>query len=464
MPVHEHPWQEVKFRHVEPKSSYSPADHWRCPINIDGLHPNSIKTFFDDKLFTLLQPTVVANDPSHVFQTERGVGKLCYGNLTKKVEQRIRDLTAFLRQAALIAKVQAEKQNSEAPLVFQSLAGDSHNGGKRPLLFQFKNQPMVLKFADPRPHQLLGDVLKALSTGIGVDLVAPSIKADRRNQWYLMPFLNSRKSKSNIEADQFTFALGALTAVAYSLRMVDLHLENILVSDGKPIIIDPECILYNFIPDAPNDRLLSTGLLSHNPALSAIRGGDLSKQKVVQIDAYIRKDGVLDYNKPVDSFHNRLQGRSGQLVDPSVHRKSLIGGFINSYQWMMSHKGEMKDIICHWVQDDFRIRYLARKTKLYTATIHMLNLPVSCAYEQWREAVLSQYLEAGHFPEKLSDAMIKAEINDLDARDVPYFWVNAGEPAIYHNSGPCQEIEWDCPVLSQGIIDIGSLSISDMNL
>lgn len=387
---------------------------------------------------------------------------LSYGNLTERVVRRVADLTAFLRQAGLVVNSQSGDKKRETSLRFRSLAGDSHNGGKRPLLLEYQNRPMVLKFTDPRPYQLLGYVLSALSNDTGIDLIPPSIIADEKCQWYLMPFIGAKKAAGGQYAEEFMYALGALTAVAYGLRMVDLHLENLIVANGKPIIIDPECILYNFVPDDPADRLLSTGLLSHNPGLSALRGGDLSKQKVVQIDPFLRRDGVLDYNKPVGAFHNRFRSNDGELADPAGYRSALIGGFDSSYRWFLSNRQDVSDILSRWVHDDFRIRYLVRKTRLYAAVIHMLNLPVSCSYEDWRDNIFSQFRAAGYFPDRLETAMFVSETHDLNARDIPYFWVNAGEPMIQHRTGSCQKILWGHRPLEQAIIDIHRMSHSDL--
>ena len=167
-----------------------------------------------------------------------------------------------------------------------------------------------------------------------------------------MPYLETGTGARD-GVDAFMFALGALTAVAYCLRMVDLHLENLLVFDGKPVIVDPECILYNFASEASGNRLLSTGLLSHNPGLSALRGGDVKEQQIVHIGLCEGADGILDYRKPATSFHNRFRGADGQLADPAAHRSSLIGGFTAAYDWFRTRASLVSDILDHRVPTIF---------------------------------------------------------------------------------------------------------------
>ena len=441
-----------------------PSDRfWACPVNVNGLDRQSVTGLFEDDLFDLLRPTLAAaSDPETEFQVCREAGPISYGNLHDGVEGRVAALTRFLRQVRLSVDACPTVGNACAPLKFHSLSGDSHDGGKRPLVVETAQGPWVLKFADPRPHQLLADILDEVSHGIGADLRPPAVIPDRDHQWYFMPYLEPNE-RGGYEVDAFMFAAGALTAVAYGLRMVDLHLENLLVFEGKPVIVDPECILYNFPSNGGRDRLLSTGLLSHNPGLSSLRGGDLSKQEIVQIGLCERSDGILDYRKPAASFRNRFRGSTGELADPSEHRRSLFGGFTAAFEWFLGNAGLVSDILDYWVADDFRIRYLVRKTRLYITAIHMLNLPVSCRYASWRDSVFSRFRQAGHFPKEVTESVVVAELTDMDARDVPFFWVNAGEAVVRHRTGPKQPLPYGWNARKQAIHDIRSLSRCAMN-
>lgn len=446
------------------RKSPSSANFWTCPINIGGLDGKSVLRLFEADLFDLLMPTVaVATGPGSEIRVRRDEGPVWYGNLHDVVEGRVAALTHFMREVRLAIDVCPAIPRETAAVKIRALSGDSHNGGKRPVVLETAEKRWVLKFADPRPHQLLANILDELSHGIRADLRPPAIIADRNHEWYLMPYLESDESSGcDGDVEAFMFAIGALTAAAYCLRMVDLHLENLLVFRGKPIIVDPECILYNFCQQGNEDRLLSTGLLSHNPSLSALRGGDLSKQNIVQISLYERSDGTLDYYKPAPAFHNRFRDSNGRFADPSQHRPSLLGGFTAAFEWFLNNVDLVSDILIHEVTDDFRIRYLVRKTRLYLTAIHMLNLPVSCRHDVWQDSVFARFRQAGHFPENVTEGVVAAELNDMAARDVPYFWVNAGEPVIRHRTGPKQQLSVQRNVREQAIHDVQCLTHSDM--
>ena len=437
---------------------------WASPINISGLERESVASLFERDLFDLLMPTLAeASEPGTELQVDRKAGPVWYGDLHDVVEGRVGNLTRFLREVSLTIEACPAISAGIAPLRIHALSGDSHNGGKRPLVLETPKARWVLKFADPRPYQLVADILSELSGGIGSDLNPPTIIADREHNWYLIPYLEpEEKGCSGDDVEAFMFAVGTLTAVAYCLRMVDLHLENLVVFRGKPIIVDPECLLYNFGQHRNENCLLSTGLLSHNPMLSALRGGDLSKQKIVQISLCECSDGTLDYYKPALPFRNRFRGSNGQLADPVEHRRTLLDGFTAAFEWFLENDDLVSDILAYWVTDDFRIRYLVRKTRLYITTIHMLNLPVSCSYETWINSVFMRFRLAGHFPEEITEDVVSAEWNDMAARDVPYFWVNAGESVIRHRTGPKQKLSLCRNAREQAIYNVQHLTRSDM--
>jgi len=436
--------------------------YWSKPTNIGGLNDDCVERFLAAEFFDLWEPSLsAAEQQEDKVVAIRNSRSHFYGDKRIVVEMRMANLSKFLRQVEIVVRKSGLHPKAEHPVIFHSLLGDSHCGGRRPIMVEMPDSAWVLKFADPRPYQILEDLLRELSHGLGIDLVPPNAIVDPGNCWYFLPYIDCDDGRTEAPTVSM-FALGALTAVAYVLGMVDLHLENILVSQGKPIIIDPECIFYNFIGEGKTDRLLSSGLLSHNPALSAIRGGDARSTKVFQVGLLRRADGVLDYRKPAPKFRNRFRYLHGEAVDPLSHRGSLLAGFAAAYGWFLNNNRLAMDIVYGHLSDDLRIRYLVRKTRLYATVIHMLNLPVSCQYRDWRENVYSRFKRAGHFPDVVSDRLFAAEVADLDNRDVPYFWVNAGDTKICHETGPMQAIGCRRTPRDQALHDIRRLSRLDL--
>ncbi len=431
-------------------------------------NPESLDNLIRDEIFSLLQPTLsILNSVHKNYGNNTTINFNSRKHLEAAVDRRIEMIGKFLsasieavgiyRTSTSRSEGQGYKSNPNLPICFRSLAGDSHNGGTRPLAIEVPNGTVVLKFSDPRPYQITSKILGMLSKGIGMDLTPPPIFPSKDNQWYFIKYIDDTSSIDG-NVTSFMHAIGAITAVAYCLSFVDLHLENIIVEKSKPIIIDPECIFYNFDRiDTPSERLLSTGLLSHDPILSSLRGGNSAGDPLFDFDLFLEEDGFLGYRKPANNFRNRIRKHGGGFADPSDYKSEVISGYLAAYTWFASNTDKVCDIIDNEVPDDFRVRFLARKTRHYASVIHMLNLPQVDNYPEWREEVFNRFKASGHFPETASTKMLSAELLDLENRDIPFFWVNASDKFIQHRTGSIQPLKMNLSIKDQAIRDIKML-------
>ncbi len=92
----------------------------------------------------------------------------------------------------------------------------------------------------------------------------------------------------------------------------------------------------------------------------------------------------------------------------------------------------------------------------------MLNLPNVGDYPAWVDEVLARFRSSGHFPESLSPALVAAEVLDLEARYIPYFWVPAGENYIHHRTGVLQSLDTKRNLRDQAIQNIQALHKHDL--
>lgn len=350
-----------------------------------------------------------------------------------------------------------------SPIAFQSLAGDSHNGGCRPILIKsLDEEQLVFKPSDPRPHMILAEILKEISANFSVDLTAPKIYPDANNRWYFIDYLVDKEEE---DVASFMEKMGMLTAVAFALGFVDLHLENLIVSGTKPVIIDPECMFYPFAElETASDRLLSTGLLSRNAHLSSLRGGQTQAVPMHEFTMYLASDGVIRYRKPFQPHRNRIRASDGSYADPSDYKSEFISGYRTAHQWFVDNRNNVCDLINAQVRDDFRIRYLVRKTRHYASVIYMLNLPIE-QHANWEDRVIEHFRDSGHFCQGISKSLLSAEIRDLQNRDIPYFWMTAGERgAIHHQSGLVHQFGFKASLrekATQHIQSLGSQSLEE---
>ncbi len=289
-----------------------------------GIDRASLTALVEQELFHILQPTISIR--KGIIQHFGDIQEIPFDSdryLEAVVERRIEMMGDFLHAIMEALAVyrpttgprvgyDSEWQRSKS-VHLRTLPGDSHNGGTRPVILGEGSGAVVLKFADPRPYQVTAEILAALSRGIGLDLVPPPVAPDQNNRWYFIEYLGEDTGgHDGVEA--FMFAMGAITAVAFCLRFVDLHLENLITFNGKPIIIDPECIFYNFDGDITPERRLNTGLLSNNVYLSSLRGGEAPGVPLFDFDLHLGGDGILRYRKPAHTHRNRVRKHDGSMA------------------------------------------------------------------------------------------------------------------------------------------------------
>jgi hypothetical protein len=259
--------------------------------------------------------------------------------LVRKAWLRLRACAAFLVEAAKalheIEGVPARGGGGPTrPISFQCLTDDTHNGARRPLRYSSARGDAVLKFADPRPFALLSSVLAHIESLLSFSLNAPPIECDIDSAWYRVPFIEEDNDATAADIPDFMYAYGTVTATAYCLGMVDVHLENVVVSAGRPVIVDPECMLYCFDDAAPNERLISTGLLAHSMRLSALRGGEAARAFGPNVD----EASVLRYHHKPKALRNRLRLADGSHADAALHKAFVLQGFNAAYETFSKHK------------------------------------------------------------------------------------------------------------------------------
>ena len=89
----------------------------------------------------------------------------------------------------------------------------------------------------------------------------------------------------------------------------------------------------------------------------------------------------------------------------------------------------------------------------------MLNLPAFDDYDMCVSRITEKFTKSGRFLENIAKNTLDSEISDLMARDIPYFWVNAGEKIIRHRTGAKQIIDIETTPKERSIVDIKSLRI-----
>ncbi len=338
---------------------------------------------------------------------------------------------SFLEEAA---KAIHSAFKPHSPIAFTALAGDTHNGGRRPLLVEANGKAWVLKFADPRPYLLMQAAVSAVSRKTRFSMNYPSIKMLNQNGCYLIPYIDQSASHLNRWEDvsEAMYNYGVICAISYSLKMIDAHLENVVMNGTVPVIIDPECIFYDF-PDMPDStRLRSTGIVCWDPDQSAIRSGENS---MVKLEKYVDKDMTLSFISPAGQFQNRVIGPDGAAVATAAYLELILAGFVDAYKSILVDQAKFFDLVMSFVEDDFSIRYICRKTRHYKAVLEMLTLPTATHATETHEYLLEKLASSSAFTNRVTQEMQQAERDDLLLGDVPFFWSSSLTTEIRHRVG-----------------------------
>ena len=198
----------------------------------------------------------------------------------------------------------ARKKSKDYQISF--LNGDSHNGGQRPVFLENSNERFVLKLTDPRPSLLYNHCLDYIYRALDFPAPILNIEHDCLLSYQITPYLENTKASCKILIEDYGYSLGIHLCLSYFLQITDLHFENVLVNDGYPHIIDTECMLYDFYGSMSSSafRLLNTGLIAPNSALSGIKGGDA---EVANLELHLDDNQNVKYTQKNLSFDNRIK-------------------------------------------------------------------------------------------------------------------------------------------------------------
>jgi len=184
-------------------------------------------------------------------------------------------------------------------------------------------------------------------------------------------------------------------AIFYATEAVDLHLENLIAVGSQPVFIDLETIFQPLVKpeyrttdaavDAGNDALVRTGMLpEHRPTSNVEHAAGFGGQEM-EFDWKIRRfDDVNTDRMELESVGRapeegqRLPVLGGEPIQPVEHTDSILDGFEEMYQFLMTQKSELLDVhgpIEELADSEATIRALYRNTAQYTDVLTNLKSP-----------------------------------------------------------------------------------------
>lgn len=276
---------------------------------------------------------------------------------------------------------------------------DPHNNGRTVALLDFAAGSVIYK---PRPGDGEWEWCSFLD-GMNARPFHPSLKAGRvlrREGYCWMERVEPMPCKDKAGARRFFQRLGGTIGVAYLLRAVDCHRDNIIAAGEHPVLVDAEA-LWHVGPEkkteTPVDRLYRTGFLPGSgrqglQSRSSVLGHATTGQHVPRIRA--------------------------NALGAAQYEQEIIAGFCRAWRCLLgTKKGRAA-----FVQRSRRIcsrkrRWIYRPTETYAAIAQASIQPAALRSGIERDLLLSRLCSRRTVPA----TVIRDEIDALKRLDIPYF-------------------------------------------
>ncbi len=343
-------------------------------------------------------------------------------------------------------------------------ASDYHRGLKSTCIIENNERRIIYK---PRS----GMIDKYWSSFISwFNSKEPSLKLNTieildKGEYHWQEFIDNRTCKSELEIQNLYYRIGILAAISYAFKIEDLHMENIIVNEEFPYIVDLETIFQidefqngnlelksatDILNKKIRQSILSTQLFPtpikfHNSDvyISGItgKGGQIIKNGRIKIIAQftdemevIRVDGMTENKCNIGRIEETP-------VEPKDYIKEIVEGFREGYSILENNKEEILKLInSEELFYDVCSRYLYRNTNLYAAILEMSKNPKYLKDKSDLDRLYHLLFKTGDNP-KLKK-IYQSELQDLFNDDIPYFYGHIGSKTIYNSNGDsCFELD-----------------------
>lgn len=362
--------------------------------------------------------------------------------LKNKIDQMIADQFKYLKEVernlfedidCLKKKFKIEGKCIEVCI----LNSDRHQNGKNVLCITFQRGKVIYK-----PRSLSTDVVwnkfikwqnlknekVQLQEIVSVDCFTYGW------QEYISSVTNTTEEK----LEMLYKRMGVLLCMAYICGLTDIHMENIVINENMPYIIDLET-LFNFSEHIHEGEicqwicesvfstqmlpaLYATRLKSFYPDISGITGGtsEIVLKKQTLKDLYTDEMKVVYKEKKLEKMKNVPQ-INGKYIEPRNYMKEIIEGFEIEYDLILKFKLEIIQFFETNIIKSFRKRIIFRDTNKYKMLLLALQNPKYLTCNKNSEMLF----ETLKRDKMMHPSIIEKEIENLKRGDIPYFVVDS---------------------------------------
>ena len=249
--------------------------------------------------------------------------------------------------------------------------------------------------------------------------------------------------QSDKEISDYYYHFGILTALFHGLGSNDMHLENIISCGTKPACADVETILGTAVRlDGVRDELMRekrcfvdslmrTCILPtrvyKGPLVSPLYANDASKLCLPEISG--KADDADPERASSQTGDAKADAGKTQYRTVEGHEEEFIRGFHEGYDRMLSHRGEIKEMIDSY--QNSTVRCLLKNTRFY-AQIRLMMLRPEYLKDQASQEIMYNKFSAPFkdAEDKIDHDIIDYEWGCLKKGDIPYYCTTVAGTAL----------------------------------
>lgn len=334
---------------------------------------------------------------------------------------------------------------------------DYHKGLKSVCIIEISNKKIIYKPRCGKIDISWGIFISWLNSK-DLSLKLDTIETLDKGEYHWQEYIDNKSCKSKLEIPKLYYRIGVLAAISYAFRIEDLHMENIMVNEEFPYIIDLETIFQldgfqnsnleirtatDIINKKVSESILSTQLFptpskfyDSEVDISGItgQGGQVIKKGRIKIsnqftDAIevIREDGMMEDKGNIGRIEDNL-------INPKDYIKEIIEGFREGYILLEDNKEELLQLINSGeLFHNICPRYLFRNTNLYATILEMSRNPKYLRNKSDLDRLYHLIFNTNN--DYRLKKVYQSELEDLFNDDIPYFYGYINDKIVYNSKG-----------------------------
>lgn len=364
--------------------------------------------------------------------------------------------------------------------------GDTHNGGKSVIIFNFDNDEKVVY----KPHGLSGDtaiedIYDFINSKKFLKTKMNHVKTIDKVNYGFQEFIKYAECTENDEAINYFYKIGVLLSLFTILKSSDIHSENMIVNKDNPTLIDLETLLtnkrsFNFDDNITlsymmqiGDSVLGNLLLPQNFETSIIdidvsglsgEGGQTSKKIYSFVLENQGTDEIcLERKFVVSQENNNRISLNGVKLDPLDYIDNIEDGFKECYTLINENKKQFIETI-NKIFEVGRYRQVLRPTYIYAKYLdaaHHKNFMKSIddRLNLFKNISVNDIAATNTLA---NDKKVLGELNSLLDDDIPYFSSDYCSKNLYINDKEAIEDYYE--VSLKELLEERIMALNDKNL